>query len=255
MAVCRIGLLTLLTVVFGASSAWAQGTTLTDPPIFVGSPSCAAPPGCPVFGNEVNGVVGNIFTLDLQGGGAPLGLGNPVFVIVGIPNDRSGQANGGFVPGTLTPSAGTATGPNFTLGSNFMTSGGDAYDFLFGAGADPNGSGINSESFTNWTAADLAVLGISASDYGIYVYDLMNPGLTSKGSTVNVTIAGGVPLGSFVVAYGCDIAVNPCNGFPGSTYATPFTQAGLEVPEPAALGLMGTGLTTLGLLWRRRRSS
>ena len=239
---------------FYAGSASAQ-TTLVDPPIFIGSPTCAAPPGCPVFGSEVNGITGNTVVLDLEGGSTKNGLGNPVLLIIGVVNNSLGGTNAGFVAPTITPSAGTASGATF---NGLMTSGGDAYAVVHFT--DPNGAGQNSESFVNWSAADSSVLGITASNFGIYSYQLTNPGLSQKGATVSVTFNGPLPAGTFVIAIGCD-AVSGCNNA-GNTYATPFTQSGLiggtpgpsPVPEPSAgtLGVVGAALLFAGIFVRRR---
>src|SRR6266849_2448054 len=102
--------------------------------IFVGSPTCPAPPGCPVYGNEVNGITGNTFTLDQASGTSTAVLTNPVLLMIGVPNA------GTFSAPTVTLSAGTGvlggTAPtglrwNSTTGfAGTMTAGGpitDAY--------------------------------------------------------------------------------------------------------------------------------
>jgi hypothetical protein len=242
----------------GAPSASAET-------IFVGSPSCPAPPGCPVFGNEVNGINGNTFTLDQASGTSTAALTNPVLLMIGVPN-----VGGSFSAPTITLSAGTGvlggappTGLTWspTTGfANTMTSGGPITDAYQALGlSDPASEAGNSESFVNWAAADSAVLGLATTNFGVYVYELSNTGLLGHPSTDNVTFNGALPKGTFVVAYGCTSAgwptTTPC--LSGDIYATPFTQSGLEVPvpEPNSLSLFTTGLiglVGLGLVTGRR---
>jgi hypothetical protein len=73
-------------------------------------------------------------------------------------------------------------------------------------------------------------------------------------SSVDVTFGSKLPLGTFVVAYGC------ASGFPcgsGDIYATPFTQsgqAGLHVTEPTTLLVLATDLFGfVGLVFLARR--
>src|SRR5579864_2335961 len=155
-------LLTVLLLMIGASSASAES-------IFVGSPACGAPPGCPIFGNEVNGITGNTFTLDQASGTKYDSLTNPVLLLIGVPN-----VGGSFSAPTVTLSTGTGSlgGPvipgllwDTTTGfAGAMTSGGPVTDAYQAVGmTDPSAGSGNSESFVNWAAADSAVLGLNAS--------------------------------------------------------------------------------------------
>jgi hypothetical protein len=236
--------------------------------IFVGSPSCVVPSGCPVFGGEVNGITGNTFTLDQSSGGGSDVLTDPVLLMIGVPN-----LGNTFSAPTVTLSHGTGVlggtpisglSWNSTTGfANTMTSGGpttDAYEAL-GLSNPESGAG-NSESFVNWAAADSAALSITATNFGVYVYELSNTGLVGHPSDVNVTFGSALPTGTFIVAYGCDSGAagpwtNPCTS--NGIYATPFTQSALELsktPEPASLSLFGCigGLLAI-VLYSRRRST
>jgi hypothetical protein len=185
-------------------------------------------------------------------------LTNPVLLIIGVPN-----VGGSFSAPTITLSMGTGvlggtapSGTSFSSTTGFagtMTSGGaitDAYQAL--GLSDPAATSGNSESFGNWSAADSAVLGLTTHNFGVYVYELKNTGLVGHPSSVNVTFGSEIPVGSFVVAYGCASSF-PCSS--GDIFATPFTQSGLNVAEPTTLSVLATdlfGLVGLVFVVRRR---
>ena len=234
------------------SNAFANG-------IFIGSPSCPAPPGCPVFGNEVNGISGNTFTLDQATGTPNAKMTDPVLLIIGVPN-----VGGTFTAPSISISMGTASlggAPpagmawNTTTGyAGTMTAGGPITDAYQALGlSDPASNSGNSQNFTNWSAAESAVLGLTATNFGVYVYELFNTGLIAHPSSVDVTL-GNLPVGTFVAAYGCASSF-PCSG--GDIYATPFTQTGLKttIPEPTTSLVLMTDLFAfvgLAIIGRRR---
>jgi hypothetical protein len=144
--------------------------------------------------------------------------------------------------GLSVPSAGVNAGL-----AGEMTSG-DVYSFL-----NVPGTGIDaSNSFTNWADADSAVMGITPTNFSIYVFTVDLTGTIGGfggNDLINVDISN-MPNGTFVVGYGEDSR---------KAYVNPFTEAGLidtplvSAPEPGSLLLPGTGLLGTGILSQRRR--
>ncbi|HYK38902.1 MAG TPA: PEP-CTERM sorting domain-containing protein [Candidatus Eremiobacteraceae bacterium] len=99
----------------------------------------------------------------------------------------------------------------------------------------------NSNNFTNFTGADQSILGITATSFGIYEVLISNANLCSK---CTIELGGAMPLGTFIDGYGVDAS--------GKTYSTPFTEAGINVPEPGSLSLLTAGLFAVGSFFRRR---
>lgn len=258
-ALCVLALLAGLLIVLAVSPVWAQ----TDPSTLHIGPGAgtACAQGCAGDPNLI-GAPGNVVDVLQQSGGADA-LTQPLLLIIGIPNDRTPLFSTNPI-GTVTfinpyPNTGTSTVTvgtgNFaasgTFGIGTLTTGfagfetsSDVYTFL-GLGSKINNSNsIGTEK--NWTDTDLSRLGISATGFGIYVFALTGASLGPMG-LVNVTFPGGLPTGTFVVAYGQNLA--------GTAYATPFTESGLVVPEPASLALFGSGMIALAVLVRRRFSA
>jgi hypothetical protein len=243
----RFLLVTFLVVVVLGS----VGEALADE-LFIGSPTCPAPPGCPVFGTDVNGLTGNTITIHQTGGQTTL---SPVLLIIGVPNQGSSFA--GPAISSVSPAGSGSLGGAAVYSGSWNSTTGFAGSFTSAfSGAPPGvynfiglvGPDGGSENFGNWSAAESAVLGITSTSFGIFVYQLSGTGLTGGGS-VSATFASGLPVGTFIVAYGCSqLNDSSCK----KEFGTPFTQAGLVVPEPATLGLFGTGLLALAGMLRRR---
>ena len=164
-----------------------------------------------------------------QTSGGAATLGQPLLVIIGAPNDfhapaqsfiTSALAVNPYPKGTITAATvATATAGTYGLippvsGSFFgeMQPGQEVYSFLGLAGAN------NSNSFTNWSAADASVAKVTATGYGIFVYAIT--GTLGPNGLINLALWEEVPKGSFIVAYGQDPN--------GKTYDTPFTEAGVK---------------------------
>lgn len=156
------------------------------------------------------------FDLAQVSNGSNAGIAS-LFLVLAVPN---GPANI-----TINGSTGTAVGFDSTT---------DIYNFLSLNGYAAAASlGVLGDNLGNLEGNDSSKLGITATGYEIYVF--------SVGSIVNggyVGLSGtGVPLGTY--AFGLGVEDN------GHSAGTPFTEAGLHVPEPSSLMLLIAGMVAL----------
>lgn len=156
-------------------------------------------------------------------------LDQPVLLIFGVPSNFGNLFPLKPVKGVRSinpyPGGTQATGTvNFAAGGTYglidpisdgffgtMTPGQEVYSFLNLGGAN------NSNSFTNWAAADEEYVGITPTGFDIHVYAL-SADLGPEG-LINLLLSTQVPKGTFIVAYG------QSNGTP---YSEPFTESGLK---------------------------
>ena len=253
-------LLLTLAMLWGLGNAWGQALDPSNLHIGPGlGTSCQT--GCAGAPNLVPSTEFDIWNISNAQGHS---LTNPVLLIIGIPNDSSG---GTAAPGTITlTNAGHATAgtgaltdpgyfggvntPSGYAGSWVASDKEDVYSFLNLTGAN------NSNNWSNWAGSSGDP---GASNFGIYVYSLNITGGLQEGSGVNVSFSSALPVGTMVIAYGCQDSANlnsynPCTGNP-NPFATPFTESGKAqaVPEPATSSLLGFGLLILAGFSMRRR--
>jgi hypothetical protein len=185
-------------------------------------------------------------------------LVNPVMMVFGIP-DLSMAAPGvtvgdkaGFdevkvdLGDTQTRYGGswdTTTGLVGTFSSSTTSK---VYDYI---GFTPKGS--SSENYTNWNGAT----GITS--WNLFVYAVTFNPVVGHGDYVEFSTS--LPVGSYVIGYGCEALKNGLCSGSGDTESTPFTFAGLvstpptTVPEPSTLTLLVPGIAFA--LARIRRAS
>jgi len=238
----------LLVLAFAVIATLVPTVTKADSTLHIGpgaGTACAT--GCAGEPNLIGS--GNIVDIFQTSGGANATLTPPQLLILGVPNDTTNLFASDPITGVTYTNpypGGTSTAgssPSITF-EGAMTSGQEVYSFL-------GLSGNASNSFTNWSAADATINGITATGFGIYELSLTGANLGPKG-LINILFASGsLPLGTFAVGYGMNSD--------GKPFDTPFTEAGLTssnaVPEPCTLLLLGTGALALTRFRKRSRAA
>ncbi|TAK92515.1 MAG: PEP-CTERM sorting domain-containing protein [Burkholderiaceae bacterium] len=245
----------LLSLACGISTAWA-GATLH---IGSGYGTPCATGGCPLYAGEVNPFSS---TLDIyqNSGGAAAAL-DPVLLIFGVPNDSSAAGshllNSSAVTSASLIHGGVSSAIGFSFGTFSYGLGGSGFKGLMGSGQEVYDdllhlTGANaSNNFANWREWDADLYGITANNFGIYVFALDTSSF-GKHDYLQIGLSG-IPEGTFAIAFGEDAPDKHGNY---NVFSTPFTESGLNgghhsVPAPTSWMLILLGLVVL--MWSRRR--
>ena len=223
---------TVMVLHLGSGSAWATQ-------IFIDQSGTSPAGGDP-------NLLTNTGSFDVGVAGISAILQKPLLLIVGV-YDGNGTPSISYSGGVKYAPIGTY-GLEMDSATFTRFSSGTAYTQLGLA----NGSGASSDSFGNWSGADVAHGLAAPSSFELYAFSL-DTTLTG-GSPISVDESG-ASLGSFIIGYDCLSGTGLCAT--GNIAATPLTNAGMisNTPEPDSWIFFGTGIAFLaiGTVIRKRR--
>ena len=240
--ILRFGLLCAFAAFVCSPSAHAQVLGICGPGWMPSPTACT--PATSSLDIGTTGSTNPTFNIAINANGSTDGTALVILVPVSSTNPISAplsfsvnftQSNG-QPGGTLTANLASTT--PFTQSSGSLVSG-----YLGLTASSPK---VDNYKFNNINAVQTVP---GTMGYAVYTVNLPGVSAGSSGNylTVSFSFNGGstsFPYGTIFLAYGTD---------PGSVdWFTPLTDGLETVPEPATLGLFGTGLLGIALMFRRR---
>jgi hypothetical protein len=244
----------VLSVLLMGIPAWA----LIDPStLFIGD-GTSVPTGSDP--NPINSTSFNIYQNPSPQ--APNELVNdPLTLLFLVPLFGTSANTSLFNAGSISSATLLGENLNVTVGSSFgtMTTASAFQTTLTGLEKHPDlysviGLGSLANNSFNWTNLTTSPFpggitnpDVGATGFAIYAFSLTDPdeGTNVDGKQmVDILMSGsGLPIGTFVAAFGENDQF---------AFSTPFTQAGINVPEPDILLLFGSALLGIGFFSRKK---